>query len=116
VLNGLEFTAKTKPQYTPAASTRKLHRDPLGKPYKEAWECQSIIGRLNCIEKSTRIDLSYAVHQCARFCLDPKESHSDAVKRIGRYLIGTKEKGIIIDSKLNSFDCFVDANFVGNWH
>jgi hypothetical protein len=62
------------------------------------------------------VDLSYAIHQCARFCSEPKESHAEAVKRIGRYLIGTKDKGIIIDPKSNSFDCFVDADFVGNWN
>jgi hypothetical protein len=77
---------------------------------------RSVIGKLNFIEKSTRMDLSYSVHQCARFCVEPKESHSEAVKRIGRYLVGTKDKGLILDPKSDSFDCFVDADFVGNWH
>ena len=34
-----------------------------------------------------------------------------AVKRIVRYLIGTKDKGIILDPRGHSFDCFVDADF-----
>jgi hypothetical protein len=104
VLNDLGFTSKTKAQHTPANSTIKLHRDPSGIKHHEAWDYRSVIGKLNFIEKSTRMDLSYSVHQCARFCVEPKESHSDAVKRIGRYLVGTKDKGLILDPKSNSFD------------
>jgi hypothetical protein len=33
------------------------------------------------------------------------------VKRIVRYLIGTKDKGLILDPKGHSFHCFVDADF-----
>ena len=67
------------------------------------------------MEKSTRLDISYATHQCARFCSDPKESHAQAVKRIGRYLSGTKDKGLILNPNNHSFDCYVDADFCGNW-
>jgi hypothetical protein len=116
ILDDLGFSSQTKSQPTPAASTIKLNRDPLGKCHEEAWDYRSVIGKLNFIEKSTRMDLAYAVHQCARFSSDPKESHSLAVKRIGRYLMGTKDKGLILDPKSTSFDCFVDADFVGNWH
>jgi hypothetical protein len=38
----------------------------------------------------------YAVHQCARFMASPKKSHGMAVKRTGRYLLGTKDKGLIL--------------------
>jgi len=75
-----------------------------------------VIGKLNFLEKSTRLDLSYAVHQCARFAADPKQSHGAAVKRIGRYLVGTRDKGIILDPRAHSFDCWVDASFVGDWN
>jgi hypothetical protein len=30
-------------------------------------------------------------------------------------LVKTKDKGIILNPKSHSFDCFVDADFVGNW-
>jgi hypothetical protein len=74
------------------------------------------MGKLNFLEKSTRPDIAYAVHQCARFCLEPKESHATAVKRIGKYLIENKGKGMILNPKQHSFDCYVDADFVGNWN
>ena len=37
-------------------------------------------------------------------------SHERAVERIGRYLLGTKNKGIVFRS-----DEVVDAGFVGGW-
>ena len=77
---------------------------------------RSVIGKLNFLEKSTRGDISYPVHQCARFASDPRASHAEAVKRIGRYLMGTKDKGVILDPKVNSFECYVDADFCGNWN
>jgi hypothetical protein len=72
---------------------------------------------LNFLEKSTRPDISYAVHQCARFSQDPKKSHAEAVKRIVRYLKATQDKGLIIDPKPDhSFHCYVDSDFCGLWH
>ncbi len=63
-----------------------------------------------------RPDIAYAVHQCARFSLNPKQSHANAVKHICRYLAGTKEKGIIIKHKSNIFENFVDASHASDWH
>jgi len=37
------------------------------------------------------------------------------VKRICRYLLGTKDKGLIFDSKEDSFDCWVDASYTSEW-
>jgi hypothetical protein len=70
---------------TPAASTVILERNPEGKPHKETWSYQSVIGKLNYLEKSSRPDLAYFVHNVARFSSDPKTKHSQAVKCIGRY-------------------------------
>ena len=115
ILEDLGFNDRTAPKGTPAVPSVKLGRDIGGQPHSESWHYRSIIGKLNFLEKSTRPDLAYSVHQCARFSNDPKESHSAAVKRIGKYLIGTRDKGIILNPKGHSFDTFVDADFVGNW-
>jgi hypothetical protein len=37
------------------------------------------------------------------------------VKRIGRYLKGTKDKGLILDPKDSSFEVYADADHAGNW-
>jgi len=61
------------------------------------------------------LDIAYAVNQCARFSSDPKEHHGHAVRWIGRYLAGTKDKGLILNPKNESFQVYVDADFSGNW-
>lgn len=110
---GLKDDSKGLP--APALSTRLLHRHLDEEPHKEKWEYRSVIGLLNFLEKSTRPDIAFAVHQCARFCVDPRESHSKAVKRIGRYLLQTRDEGIILNPGNLSFECHVDADFAGNW-
>jgi hypothetical protein len=62
----------------------------------------------------TRPDIAYAVHQAARYTHSPKASHSVAVKRILRYLVSTREKGIFFKpNNSNQIDCHVDADFAG---
>ena len=69
---------------------------------------------LNYLQATSRPDLAVAVHQAARFCIDPKLSHERAVIRIGKYLIGTADKGIIFKpDKSKGLECFVDADFAG---
>jgi hypothetical protein len=116
ILDDLGFKDNSKTKSTPALATKILHRDSEGAPFSEPWAYRSVIGKLNFLEKSTRGDISYPVHQCARFSVDPKESHGEAVKRIGRYLMGTLDKGIILNPTEDSFECYVDADFCGNWN
>jgi hypothetical protein len=55
-----------------------------------------------------------ATHQCARFSVDPKQSHAHALQYIGRYLKGTKDEGLILDpDDTKSIECWVNANFLG---
>ena len=101
---------------TPALSSKIIGREVDGKPFNERWEYRSVIGKLNFLEKSARLDIGYATHQCARFSIDPKESHTVAVKRIGRYLKGASNEGLILDPKDYSFEVFADdADHSGNW-
>ncbi len=97
-------------------TTVLLHKDENGKVFNNDFHYRSVKGKLNYLEKSTRPDIAYAVHQCARFSSNPKQSHADAVKYICRYLAGTKEKGIIIKPESNTFECFVDASHAGDWN
>ena len=101
---------------TPCLSTILLHKDPKGKPMNTEFNYCSVIGKLNFLEKSMHPDIAYAVHQCACFSADPKQSHMDAVKHIGRYLKGTPNDGITLHlDAQQSFQCWVDADFSGNW-
>ena len=106
---GLE-NAKTAP--TPASII--LTKDENGEEREHKWNYRSVVGMLGYLQQTTRPDISFAVHQCARFSTNPKRSHEVAVKRIGRYLLGTKDEGIIFNPSNTSYqDCYVDADFAG---
>jgi hypothetical protein len=79
---------------TPDLSSTILQPMTDDEPFDEEWSNRSVIGRLNYLERSTRPDIAYAVHQCARFASNPRKVHAVAVKHIGRYLLRTKGKGI----------------------
>ena len=71
---------------------------------------------LGYLQNSTRPDISMAVHQCARFSEDVRLSHERAVMRIGRYLLGTRDRGIRYKpDPLKGLECYVDADFAGGW-
>ena len=94
-----------------------LHRDENGSERKESWNYRSVQGMINYLAGSTRPDIAFSTHQCARFCNNPKLLHETAMKRIGRYLLGTLEKGIILKpDRTKNVECFVDADFAGNWN
>ena len=115
IIADLGFKENTKGKDTPAPSTASIDRDLNGKEHSESWEYRSVIGKLNFLEKSTRPDIAFAVHQCARYSSNPKESHSAAVRYIVRYLMNTRDKGLILRPNGHSFVCYVDADFQGGW-
>jgi hypothetical protein len=85
-----------------------------GDSFVESWEYASIIGMLMYLAANTRPDIAYAVHQAARHTHHPRASHALAVKRILRYLQGTKEGGAIFKpDKSWKVDCYVDSDFAG---
>ncbi len=109
--------ANAKGRDTPAQTTVLIEPDLNGADFDYDWDYRSVIGKLNFLEKSTRFDIAYAVHQCARFSHNPKRSHGEAVKRIGRYLLATRKKGYTINPDMSkTFDCWVDADFCGLWN
>ena len=76
-----------------------------------------MIGMLNYLKGSTRPDLAFSVHQCARFSEDPKASHKQDVRQIGKYLLGTKDRGVIFNpDKEKGLECYVETDFAGGWH
>ena len=105
----------TKAKSTPAASSKILGRFPDSPDFDNHFHYRRVIGKLNYLEKSTRPEIAYAVHQCARFSAEPKLEHSNAIKWLGRYLYGTKDKGLILRPNDDSFNVYVDADFAGNW-
>ena len=111
---GMKPNTKTKDKAPPSSTI--LCRDLDGEPFNEDWNYRSVIGKLNFLEKSTRPEIAYAVHQCARFARNLKRSHVNAVRYICRYLAGTKDKALILCADPSkSFEVHVDCDFAGNW-
>ena len=103
---------------SPATAGVVLTKDETGDERAEQWHYRSVVGMMNYLVNCTQPDLSFAVHQCARFCEQPKRTHEQAMKRIVRYLLHTKrtnEQGIVYrPDKNKSIDAFVDASFAGD--
>jgi transposase InsO family protein len=100
---------------TPAEHTG-LGADIAGEPCNETFSYPSVIGMLMYLASNSRPDIAFAVHQCARFTHNPRRSHEIALKRIGRYLLGTRKRGLIMKPRDDlKIDMYVDADFAGLW-
>ncbi|EJK75839.1 hypothetical protein THAOC_02428 [Thalassiosira oceanica] len=101
---------------TPALSGVALGRDVDGEPAFENFNYASVVGMLLYLCGHSRPDIAFAVHQCARYSFAPKRSHELALIRIGRYLKGTLDGGLILDPTDDlRLDCYPDADFAGLW-
>ena len=117
ILNDLRMSDKSvKPRSTAAASSKVLTRHSQSPNFDGSFNYRSVIGKLNYLEKATRSDISFAVHQCARFVSEPKKEHGEAVRWLGRYLKGTRDKGTIMRPMSGrDLEVYVDASFCGDW-
>jgi hypothetical protein len=101
-----------KPLATPHAvgvTLAKLEQSVGNFPYREA------VGALMYAMTSTRPDLAYVVGVLSRHVSAYDESHWRAVKRVFRYLCGTKERGIVFNGTSSPLlDGFCDASYADN--
>ena len=77
---------------TPVHISAKLDRDTEGKPVDQKLY-RDIIGSLLYLTAS-RPYIIFSTCICTRFQNDPREPHLTVVKRILRYLVGTKDLGL----------------------
>jgi len=114
-LEGEGLKNQPKIRTIPASSTLALadHQDSPDHNPSE-FDYRQVICKLLYLEKSTRPDISCAVHQCARHCAKPKVQHTIAVKRIGRYLLAAK--GLIMRPNQEGMECWVDAAHATEWN
>jgi Reverse transcriptase (RNA-dependent DNA polymerase) len=106
------------PKRTPSA-LGVLAADKDGDPPNGTFNYASVVGMLGYLQANSRPDLTFAVAQCARFTHSPKRSHELALMRIGQYLKGTADKGLIFRPKplstIFETDVYVDSDFAGGW-
>ncbi|GJX74591.1 retrovirus-related pol polyprotein from transposon TNT 1-94 [Tanacetum coccineum] len=103
---GLLFTDSVN---TPMVEKNKLDEYLQGTPV-DATLYRGMIGSLMYLT-SSRPDLIYAVCLCARYQAKPTEKHSQAVKRIFRYLKGTINMGLWYSKDTDmSLTAYADAD------
>jgi hypothetical protein len=106
---------KTQGHKTPVGKPL-LNRDLEGVPCKHAWLYQGAVGMLSYLGNSVRPEIQMAVHQCARFSVNPMRLRELAIMHIGRYLCDNCERGIIFKvDKTNGLEGYADADFAGGW-
>lgn len=77
-------------------------------PYREA------VGSLMFAAVVSRPDIMYAVGQVSRHLNNPDRSHWIAVKRILRYLQGSRDVGIMYSGSSEELKVYSDADFAGD--
>eukprot|EP00804_Cyclotella_cryptica_P027797 CCRYP_009211-RA/>CCRYP_009211-RA protein AED:0.43 eAED:0.40 QI:0/0/0/1/1/1/2/0/235 len=102
-----------EPLSTPDESA-PLPEDSEGDLASGAFNYVAVVGMLLYLSGHSRPDIAFAVHQCARYTFRHTRKHELALIRIGRYLKGTMDKGLILSpSDEACIDCFPDADFAG---
>lgn len=99
------------PQSTPMESGLKLVEPPDGK---DDTEYRSMIGALLYVARGTRPDIAFAVNALSKAQTCSTEVEKNYVRRIFRYLAGTKDHGLVYNSPGNRLDAYVDASYAPN--
>jgi hypothetical protein len=86
-----------------------------GTPLPEGHRYLELIGSLQYLANTTRPDISQAVSLLARYRAAPTTSHMKGGLRVVRYLLGTKDKGLIYGGKgKQDLVGYVDSDFAGD--
>jgi hypothetical protein len=100
----------------PMQSSKQVSRHLDSPDFDGHFHFRRLIGKLNFLADSTRGDIAYPTHHLARFVTNPKKEHGDAIKWLGRYLAGTKDKGLILEpDATKGVEIYVDSSFCQDW-
>jgi len=119
ILNRFEMQ-DCKPASTPINISEKITLHQCPKTNEEILDMKNIpyreaVGSLMHLMVSSRPDLAYAVGYVARFMENPGKVHWIAVKRIMRYLKGTKDYAITFKKNVPlKLEGYSDADWAGN--
>ena len=96
------------------AEAKPLTCDEDGKPCQGSFCYASVVGMMLYLAGNTRPDIAYAVNCCTWYTFAPKLVHEVALKRIGRYLKASRDKGLILNpSGTLKIDAYPDVDFAG---
>lgn len=104
--------AECKPVSTPADVNSKLSAD-SGDRIDDPKQYRSLAGALQYLT-FTRPDITYVVQQVCLFMHDPRQQHLTALRRIIRYIQGTKGYGLqLYRSTIDTLIAYSDADWAG---
>jgi hypothetical protein len=84
----------SNPVSTPLDSNIKIGPNPEGKNGDRSNSFARLLGELQFLANATRPDIAHAINRLAAYTANPSLQHQGALKRILRYLAGTKSYGI----------------------
>ncbi|CDF39892.1 unnamed protein product [Chondrus crispus] len=87
----------------------------IGLEIERDRSAKTLMGSLMYLMVGTRPDLAYAIGKLSQHSANPCESHWAGVKRVMRYVQGTRNLGIVFDNKSKSPELFgfSDADWAG---
>ena len=105
-----------KKKQVPAKSSRILTHHLNSPEFDGPFSYRSVVGKLNYLAQTTRPDIMYAVHACAKFSSDPRKEHGEAILHIAMYLKGTRTLGLKFKpDPTKGFEDYCNTNFFDNW-
>jgi len=102
---------------TPLDPNIPLVPNPEGNSGSRSNSFARLLRELQYIANATRPDITYAVNRLASYTANPSLQHVTAIKRILRYLSGTRSHGIIykaLPQQQDLFHGFADAAFMNS--
>eukprot|EP00957_Ditylum_brightwellii_P042099 3188438-Ditylum_brightwellii.AAC.1 len=104
------------PAIAPTSGPKPLGPDPHSKDIQlqDKWSNTSVVGMMMYLASNSRLEITFAVHQCARFSHGTKHSHGKAILQISWYHKGMQSEGLVIKPNMKEmlhFNCFADADF-----
>jgi len=86
--------ADANPVHMPLDPCVKILPNPDGNEGDRSNSFAQLLGELQFVANSTRPDIAFAVNRLASYMANPSMQHQTTLKRILRYLSGTKAHGI----------------------
>ena len=111
---GLNMTSNPSPlPYTAKLVLTKEQMPGVGEPrHENASSYRSCLAACLYASRMTRPDIAFAVSRLGRFGHNPGEAHVAELKRLLRYLIGTKDRGLLYTKTGSAvFQAFADADY-----
>jgi hypothetical protein len=105
------------PVATPLDQNIKLEPNPDGAEGSRSNSYAQLLGELQFLANATRPDIAHAINRLASYTANPSLPHTGALKRVLRYLAGTKSYGItysalpIKNRNANLFQGYADSAY-----